>query len=897
LEFPALIQDLVYNDYVIGLLPTKFYFPPIPSGFVARPQLLRKLDAALTHRLTLVSAPAGAGKTILVSAWVQSAWKKGAAFGWLSLDAADNDPGRFLEYLGSCLEEGGTVIDIDVLPNKLGELEKILAIFIQGLMDLTREVILVLDDYHLIHNKQIHAALQYFLDRSPAHLHIIVLTRSDPPLELARLRVAGQLVELRMDDLRFSAQEAGEFLEHSAGLKIANDDVHSLNSRAEGWIAGLQMAAISLRGAKDPPAFIAAFAGSHRYVFDYLIEQVLDRQTPEVREFLLRTSILERLSAPLCDAVTGTGGTARGMLSAIERANLFLVPLDDEHGWYRYHHLFSDLLKLVLEQSHPGFSVELHHLASHWYEAQGYLSEALNHALVAKDMELVANIVSKNVLVLVDLGEIVPTLAQIDAIPAEQRASLPWLDVAYAWALAYIGQNDRADTSLAFTEQHMEGLESIKRNKLLGHIASVRAYLAWTNGDQSEEAVAFAEKADRFLPKEELAVRALNLTTLGNSLIQISDDPRAADVLEQALKLAKQAGQSHVVMQASSGLAYAYMVLGKNHQAQIVCEKAIEIADAYQRRNVRPLKAVASVYTILSRIWLESGDVEKAIQIAYKGMALSELWGQFDTIMMCSEYLAYALAIANQGDEAREILRSARKIAQKGPPWHLQILDMVEFEIYLDSDQQEDGEIQRAATYKQESFDKLSSFAEVRVLLKQNRPAEALTVLEQASVVADKYGNYRKVRLFALQALAYFQNQDHASALHSIKLALELAEPENRVITFVREGAAMEKLLRLAHARAIAPAFVKQILSAFESRRKQSISSVRISETLVDPLSDRELEVLRNLNSYLSTPEIAERLVVSANTVRTHIKNIYGKLGVHGRSGAVRRATELGLLA
>jgi LuxR family maltose regulon positive regulatory protein len=496
----------------------------------------------------------------------------------------------------------------------------------------------------------------------------------------------------------------------------------------------------------------------------------------------------------------------------------------------------------------------------------------------------------------VDLGEIVPTLAQIDAIPAEQRASLPWLDVAYAWALAYTGQNDRAGTSLAFTEQHMEESESGKRNKLLGHIAAVRAYLAWTNGAQSEEAVAFAEKADRFLPKEEIAVRALNLTTLGNSLIQISDDPRAAEVLEQALTLAKQAGQSHVVMQASSGLAYAYMVLGKIHQAQIVCENAIQIADTYQRRNVRPLTAVASVYTILSRIWLEIGDVEKAIQTAHKGMALSELWGQLDTIMMCSEYLAYALAIANQGDAARDVLQGARKIAQNGPPWHLQILDMVEFEIYLDSDPQDDEEIQRAENYKQESLYKLSSFADVRLLLKKNRPTEALALLERISVGADSYGNYRKVRFFALQALAYFQNQDHAAALHSIKQALELAESEIRVTTFVREGAAMERLLRLPKVKSIAPVFVSRLLAAFESRRKFSAEPIPVSETLVEPLSERELEVLQHLNSYFSTPEIAEKLVVSANTVRTHIKNIYGKLGVHGRSGAVRRATELGLL-
>jgi len=265
----------VYNYYVIGLLPTKFYFPPVPPGFVVRLQLSEKLELALTHRLTLVSAPAGAGKTTLVSAWVQSARKKGLAFGWLSLDNADNDPVRFLEYLGACLEEGGTIIDISEFPTgqaEQGQLENALTEFIRGLMDLKREVILILDDYHLIQNKLVHTALQYLVDHAPARLHLILLTRSDPPLELARLRVAGQLGELRMEQLRFSAQEAGTFLEQSAGVKLADQDVKTLNSRAEGWIAGLQMAAISLRGTEDPSSFIASFAGSHRYVFDYLIE-------------------------------------------------------------------------------------------------------------------------------------------------------------------------------------------------------------------------------------------------------------------------------------------------------------------------------------------------------------------------------------------------------------------------------------------------------------------------------------------------------------------------------------------------------------------------------------------------------------------------------------------------
>jgi LuxR family maltose regulon positive regulatory protein len=890
----------VYNYTVAALLPTKFYLPPAPAGFVARPHLLEKLDGALTNRLTLVSAPAGAGKTTLVSAWVQSAHEKGAVIGWLALDDSDNDPGLFLDYMIASLEEGGLLIDTAVIPPGFGgraQIENALAEFIRGIMPLKREMVLILDDYHLIQNKEIHAVLEYLLEHVPPRLHLVILTRSDPPLELARLRVAGQLVEVRMEHLRFSTQEAGMFLHKSAGVQLAESDLIALNERTEGWIARLQMAAISLRGRADSSAFVAAFAGSHRYVFDYLLEQVLNRQAPEVKEFLLQTSVLERLSGPLCDVVTGTDGAAQALLDTLERDNLFLVPLDEERGWYRYHHLFSDLLKLVLEQTHPGLSVELHHLACHWYETHGMLSEALHHGLAAGDMELVTNIVSENVLALVEHAEIAPTLAQIDAIPGKQRSSLPWLDVAYAWGLAYTGQNQKAGPILSLAEQHMEGLSDDKREKALGHIAAVQAYLAWTNGDQSEEAVAFAEKAARLLPAEETAVRALNLTTLGNALIQNADDPRAADVLEQALLLAQQAGQSHVVMQAASGLAYVYILLGKSHQAQIVCAEAIEIAELYQQRTARPLTTAASVYALLSRAWLEAGKFEKALQIARKGMALSQVWGQLDTIMMCSQYLAYALAFTDQVEEAKKIIQDSRKIAQKGPPWHLRTLDYVELQIYLDSDPQNAVEIQQEAARKQETVLKSSPLLTARVLIKQSRSIEALVLLEREQANAGKYGHYRKTWLFILKALAYFQQKDHVATLNSLMQALELADSENEVTAFVREGAAMEKLLRLAQARAIAPAFVSRLLAAFESRRQRKPELAPVSETLIEPLSERELEVLQHLNSYLSTPEIADELIVSANTVRTHIKNIYGKLGVHGRSGAVRRAKELALLA
>jgi LuxR family maltose regulon positive regulatory protein len=895
-------NSCVYNDEVSNLLPTKFYFPPVPTGFVARPQLLETLDEVLDHRLALVSASAGAGKTILVSSWVRSARKKGTTFGWLSLDTADNDPAVFLEYLGTCLEEGGTVIDIPVLPSGEVEknlLERTLAEFIRGLMELKQEVILILDDYHVIESKQVHAAVQYILNHAPMNLHLILLTRSDPPLELARLRVGGQLVEVRMEQLRFSTAEAGEFLEKTAGMQLTESQVTAVNERAEGWIAGLQMAAISLRGRTDVAEFVVAFAGSHRFVIEYLLEQVLDRQSPEVREFLLKTSILDRLSAPLCDAVAGIDGGAQRMLETIDHANLFLVPLDDEHAWFRYHHLFSDLLRLILNKNHPGLSVELHHLACHWYESQGLLPEALHHGLAAGDMELVAHIVSGNVLALVDMAEITPTLAQIDAIRDSQPKPLPWLDVAYAWGLAYAGQNQKAGMILSSAEQHLEKMGKEKREIALGHISAVRAYLAWTDGSKSDEAVALAKKADTLLPEDEIAIRSVNLTTLGNALIQISDGFHSAEVLERALLLAQQAGQDHGVMQAASGLAYVYLLLGNLKRVHAICEEAFEIAKLHQQRYSRPLTAVASVYAMFARYWLEVGEFEKALLIARKGVALAEIWGQVDTLMMCMQNLIYALSFTNQTDEVKKNIQKIRKIAQKGPPWHLMTVDYVEMEIFLDSDPQNRDEIQEEADRKRKTIDspiESMDYLNARILVKQKRPIEALAFMEYNQKKSEQYSNYIKIRIFIFKALAYFLLNKQAACLNELKQAIILTENDDRVTVFVREGAEMEKLLRMPQSRSISPVFVSRLLAAFESQRGQKSTPVSSVDKLIEPLSTRELEVLQHLNGYLSIPEIADLLVVSTNTIRTHIKSIYGKLGVHGRSGAVRRANDLGLL-
>jgi LuxR family maltose regulon positive regulatory protein len=876
---------------VSALLPTKFTPPPAPAGFVARPQLFEKLNEALTRRLTLVSAPAGAGKTTLVSAWVQVVRAQGATFGWLTLDEGDNVPGRFLEYLTACLEEGGALIDSTVLPIQQAEptpVEAILGDLIRALIHLERELILILDDYHLIQNKEVHTALDYLLDYAPPRLHLVLLTRSDPPLELARRRVTGELGELRIDQLRFSTQEAQMLLEKSAGVQLAEAEVVRLNERAEGWAAGLQLAAISLRGREDASAFVAAFAGSHRFVFDYLLEQVLDRQEPEVREFLLKTSILERFTAPLCEAVAETGGAAQRLLAGLERANLFLMPLDDEKEWYRYHHLFADLLKLVLDQTHPGMAAELHRRAYRWHEEQGMIPEALQHALAAGDMALAARLVSTNVLALVEPNELRRILERMDAAPPKQRPPDPWLGVAHAWALAYTGQMERTETALNMAEERLERLPQDEHQRISGHIAAVRAYTAWVNGSQ-KAAIDFAGRAAHLLPMGETAVRALNLTTLGNAMMQYKADPGAVEVLEQAAALARLPRQSHVFMPAATALAYAYTGLGALHKAYTVCQEAIEFAETFQRHNHQPLPAAASAYAELANIQSEWGEIERSIQTARRGLALSEQWGQVDTTMLCLLALANSLSLARDNQAAQIVLQRARKTANQVSPWFVLNVDQIEVRIWLDT-----GNIAQALRVVKESRMALPASLEARLLLKQNCLDQVLSRLESVLPEVEQSPSLESVRLGALQSLALFLKKDEDRALAALRWTLELAEPENRVMIFVREGAPMERLLQLGLAKSICPVFIRRLLAAFEARRRPDF--VPAVETLIEPLSERELEVLALLNGPLSTPEMAEKLVVSVNTVRTHIKNIYGKLGVQRRSAAVKRAKELRLL-
>jgi LuxR family transcriptional regulator, maltose regulon positive regulatory protein len=895
---------------VTSLLPTKFFLPPAPNGFVARPQLRKKLDEVLTHRLTLVSAPAGAGKTTLVSDWVGSVQKKGAACGWLSLDEADNTPERFLEYLVACLEEAGLMIDPTRLPGDGGGIRKeetVLAEIIRGLVSIRRAVILVLDDYHLIHSAEIHTALEVLIERAPTCLHLVILTRSDPPFALARLRVAGQMLELRMDQLRFTEAEAAEFLSKASGMDLPDHEVCALNARTEGWVAGLQMAAISMRGREDVTSFVSAFTASNRYVFDYLLEQALNRQPREVREFLLKTSVLDRLTAPLCDAVAESGNSARSMFELLEKENLFLIPLDDERGWYRYHHLFANLLQLLLEREYPDMQVDLYRRACRWYESRGLLPQALQYALASGDMQLVAQIVSANVLILVENDEVAPVLEKIDALSLNHLLTNPWLAIARAWVLS-TGQIEKSHQMLDVVEKQIDDVKDEDEcRRMRGHIAAVRAYL-YTTQRQVIPAIENARQANELLPMEDAAVRAMNLDNLGDALLLGQNTSDAIQAMEQARELAMQAKKPHIAVIALASIGYTHLASGRLYAAHRVCQEALAIAEDYQKQYQRPLAAAADAYAIHSRVLSEWNRNDEAILIAQKALKLSELWGQAHSQSSSLLGLGRILACVNAWGQAGPLLGRGIALAQNVSLAYWQNSITFTLETYLDREVPDMIAIKELKSWFLDHHTELSPILAARLALKELRPDETLAILEQATERLDREPFLFSVRIFILQALAYHAKREIQPALLCLQKALTLGEPENRIGSFVREGSALENLLRVAKASGFSSPFLQRLLSAFESRRMAGGTRALLAQTpvetgaqvepaaLIEPLSERELEVLQHLNSYLSTPEIADLLVVSANTVRTHIKNIYGKLGVHGRGGAVKRGRELGLI-
>jgi LuxR family maltose regulon positive regulatory protein len=752
--------------------------------------------------------------------------------------------------------------------------------------------------------------LSFILENQPPQMHLVISSRADPPWPLARLRVRGDLTEIRTRDLRFTTDEAATFLNNVMGLKLSPQEVASLEGLTEGWIAGLQMAALSMRGRKDVSGFIKSFSGSHRFILDYLVEEVLDQQSLTIQEFLLKTSILESLSGPLCDAVTDREDSQK-TLTQLEQANLFLVPLDDERRWYRYHHLFADLLRIRLEHTQPEQTPTLHRRASEWFEHNGLIAEAVSHALEANDFERVVRLLAGNALAMIYYGELRTLVSWLEVLPDEVVRSQPWLNIAHAWTLAYAGKFDaiepllkEVEIALVGLDKHVEGpvLSEVECQRIVGHVAIIRTYTTALRGDSSR-AAELACEALQHLPGDDLMVRGYIMTLLGAVLRTSGDFIAATEASTKAIAISQAAGDSHLSAVVLCDQAALYYSQGHLHKAAATCQDVQQISDKYVGQSGKALPVMGYAYIRLSAVLREWNDLETATRYAGEGLELCKQWGQADFLV--SSYIEVAKVLQANGDihGAFDAILNGKRIASTVSPWPGFHVEAQQVRLWLAH-----GNLEDVSCWVQESGlridDRLSYqylfryIVLARVFIAQGVFDEAAGLLSRLLEVAETARAMGYViEILVLQAMSLQAQGKTDQALTELERALSLAEPEGYVRTFIDEGILMGKMLRQAVVQGIAMDYAEKLLSALELETKDRLGPrSSFFKSMVEPLSKRELEVLRLLKTHLSSTDIAEELTISVNTVRTHIKSIYSKMNVHNRQDAVQRAQELELL-
>ena len=914
-----------------ALLATKLHIPPTRAELVPRPRLIEQLNEGLHRKLTLISAPAGFGKTTLVSKWVNDLRLHVAngnrivdTIAWFSVDDRDTDPVRFLTYFIGALDRAKGN-DAAIGKRAMGMLqspypppaEVVLTSLINDVTGAPDRILLVLDDYHTIAPSQIDEALTFLLEYLPTQLHLVVVTREDPQLPLARLRARGELIEVRAVDLRFSFQEAAEFLGRTMRLNLSAEDVLALESRTEGWIAGLHLAAISMQGHEDPSSLVKSFTGSHRFVLDYLIEEVVEQQPPSIQTFLLQTAVLNRLTGSLCDALTGLD-SGRATLEMLEHANLLIVPLDEERHWYRYHHLFIELLRQRLRQKQPDWIPGLHERASEWYGQNGFTDEAIEHALCRKDFERAADMVQDYTDDIWKLGERTRLQRWLDEIPVEVTFSRPHLCILRAVILYASGQVDEAERLLQVAEQalapsvlptanprSMEASQphALDTMKLLGRAAVVRSHLLSYWGD-AEGSLQSARQALDYLPQSDSTWLWSAFDSMG-TVYSGKDDVAAYHARLQALESSKAGGHVYMVLLASLRLVVTLRDLGRLQLAIELCQQQLKLAN---ENDLSQSALVGWLYTLWAEILAERNQLDHALQLANRGIALTER-GK-DAILRGSGYLCLMRVLFSKGEMqiAEAIIRKLNHVTpqQELSPWITNQLAAWQARIWVAQDK-----LDSAAFWAEEcAIDLNGDVAPVhdfdyavlaRVLTAQGRPKEASRLLQRLLEPATAGGRTSKViEILTLQALAFRAGGDTDRAIAALERALSLAEPGDFIRIFLDEGPPMAHLLYEALQLEINPDYVRRLLAAFpivEQAQPVPPVSDRPESDWIEPLSERELEVLQLIAAGLTNPEIAARLFLALNTVKAHTRNIYGKLGAHNRTQAVARAKALGMLS
>jgi LuxR family maltose regulon positive regulatory protein len=926
------------------ILATKLYIPPPRPKVVLRSRLIERLDEGLQRKLTLISAPAGFGKTALVSEWaaVQMSNKKIA---WLSLDAGDNDPVLFLTYLISALQtlalrkvEGisatiGTESLISLQSLQPSSNESILTALLNDITTLQVNFTLVLDDYHVIDSKPVDNVLTFLLEHLPPQMHLVITSREDPHLPLARLRARGQLTELRAADLRFTPAESAEFLNRVMGLNLSAEDIAALESRTEGWIAGLQLAALSMQGSKDVSGFIREFTGDHRYIVDYLVEEVLQSQPESIRRFLLQTAILDRLNGSLCDAVTGEEeGSAR--LEALQRGNFFVIPLDDKRNWYRYHQLFADVLRMHLISENPDQVSDLHRRASEWYEHNGSSADAIHHALAAKDFKRAASLIELAVPVIRRNRQeaTAAELGWLKALPDELIRFRPVLSVDYAYALFGGGEGESAEAWLEDAEKWLDTIVDQRKRpefqaagmvvedeeefrRLPGMIALLRAAKSLARRDMPE-AVKNAQRVLDLAPEDAHLMLGGASSVLGLAAWARGDLDAARRLTADGMANVRRAGYISASIGGAIVLADIQLAQGFLHEAMSTYEQALQLA---MEPGVPVIRGAADMFVGMSSLHREYNDLNTAIKYLLKSQELGDLAGlQQNPYRWCAAMariheaqgdLDGALALLDQAEHLYDgnFSPNVRPIAtRKARLWVAQ------------------GRISEALGWVREQGlsvdDELSYLHEfehitlARVLLANYQIdraigsiSEVLGLLERLLKAAEERGGMGSmIEILVLQAMTYHAQGDLSAALLPLGHTLLLAEPEGYVRIFLDEGPSMMQLLREASAHKIIPVYTGKLLAEFEAEKHQKENKSdmphslqdgqRVSNPLVEPLSRRELEILKLIALGLSNREIGERLFLALDTVKGHNRRIFDTLQVKNRTEAIARAHELSLL-
>ncbi len=872
------------------LLATKLHAPPEPPHLVPRQRLLAQVDEGLCRNLTLISAPAGFGKTTLLSEWRASAAGQRWPLSWLSLDEGDGDPARFLAYLIAALQRidpaVGHATQAMLQSPQPPPPEALLTALINDVANVASPFALVLDDYHVIDSPPVHQHVAFLLDHQPPQLRVVILTREDPPLQLSRLRARGQVAEIRQADLQFTLEETTDFLRQVTRLELDQADVAVLQQRTEGWIVGLQLLALSLRGRADARQLIRSFAGSDRYILDYLTDEVFQRQPIDVRDFLLKTSILDRLSASLCDVVAERHNS-HSLLSTLEHANLFIIPLDPAREWYRYHHLFVDLLRHRLKVEAPQAVPQLHQRASRWYADHGFRHEAIHHALAAADWERAAELMSIASDDLLKRGETVTLLNWYHALPEDFVRARSRLCLEYSWLLIFAAQLDEA-------ESHLRQAEQLAQNDpaLLGQILTAQAYVARTRGD-GRSTFELSQRALALLRPEDDTSRSIVAMNLGMAYWYAGHLSGAQQMLGDAREAAHRSGNNYAAAMAQIFLCRVVAARGQLHQAAAAYQQFIAASGS------APVAALALID--LARLLYEWNELEAAAQQAQRTIELSRRGGNAEVVL--ASYRTLALIKQAQGDivSAQAALQeSIHLVEQPGlspsARWHelayrvlIALLgrDLATCAQLIDQYPPLD-QVETLPDYL------LLSSTYARWLLMQGQRAACAEILATRHEKASRAGALQaNVETRALQALAAATREEAASFVNE---ALALAEPEGYIRTFVDLGEPMRLLLlRMKAEGGRMKSYVDTLLAAFPTQEELHPSSF-ILQSLVEPLTERELDILRLLPTELSTHELAEHFVVSINTIKTQLKSIYAKLGAHSREEAVEKARALNLL-